>query len=133
MGTGLWDCPFCLLFPHPAPRLPPAMPGEPRALELCNRGNVGTPDRQDFPNKGGFVCPSAAAASSCRDGVGMAVPQPAPPAGRQSSCSEPNSGKRWPRAGVGQLNYGNKLKEKVSITKDKNFQMRFLAASLNLM
>ena len=104
MGTGLWDCPFCPLFPHPAPRLPPAMPGEPRALELCKGGNVGTPDRQDFPNKGGFVCPSAAAASSCRDGVGTAVPWPAPPAGRQSSrrgrgSSLPSPGRALPAAG----------------------------------
>ncbi|XP_062459450.1 dol-P-Man:Man(5)GlcNAc(2)-PP-Dol alpha-1,3-mannosyltransferase isoform X1 [Pezoporus occidentalis] len=57
-----------------------------RALELCKGGSVGTPDRQDFPNKGGFVCPSLAAASLCHDGVWMAMPWSAPPVGRQSSC-----------------------------------------------
>lgn len=104
MGTGLWDCPFCLLFPHLAPRLPLAIPGGQRALELCKGGSVGTPDRQDFPNKGGFVCPSPATASSCHDSVRTAMPWPAPPVGRQSSrqghrSSLPSPGGVLPRAG----------------------------------
>lgn len=60
-------------------------------------------------------------------------PRSPPPEGRQSSCSKPHGSKLWPQPGAGQLNYRNKLKEKVSIAKDKNFWMRLLAASLNSM
>uniref|UniRef100_A0A8V5G2F5 Dol-P-Man:Man(5)GlcNAc(2)-PP-Dol alpha-1,3-mannosyltransferase n=1 Tax=Melopsittacus undulatus TaxID=13146 RepID=A0A8V5G2F5_MELUD len=81
-GTASSACSFPTSLPD---CLQPSQEGL-RALELCKGGRVGTPNRQDFPNKRGFVCPSPAAASLCHDGVWMAMPRSAPPVGRQSSC-----------------------------------------------
>lgn len=61
--------------------------------------------------------------------LSSSLPPPPPPVGRQSSRSEPKGTKFWPQAGAGQPSWRNKLK----VTKDKNFQMRFLPTSCNSM